>query len=120
MPAQRQHDISALCQLSEAIAYIVPDNFLGFNYPAMAEKVQANNSCLQHIIVAGNSDIFTPLASLNAKPLSFSPPNATDTALLLLSGGTTGTPKLIPRTHTDYIYNAKASAQLCQFDQNTV
>lgn len=120
MPAQRQHDISTLCQLSEAIAYIVPDKFLGFDYPAMAEKVQADNSCLQHIIVAGDSDTFTPLAKLKAKPLSFSPPNATDTALLLLSGGTTGTPKLIPRTHTDYIYNAKASAQLCQFDQHTV
>ena len=35
-------------------------------------------------------------------------------ALLLVSGGTTGTPKLIPRTHDDYVYNATASARLCE------
>jgi 2,3-dihydroxybenzoate-AMP ligase len=40
-------------------------------------------------------------------------------ALLLLSGGTTGAPKLIPRTHDDYLYNATASAELCGFDAST-
>ena len=30
-----------------------------------------------------------------------------DIALFLLSGGTTGIPKLIPRTHGDYLYNAR-------------
>ena len=42
---------------------------------------------------------------------------AADTALpavLLVSGGTTGAPKLIPRTHDDYVYNATASAELCR------
>ncbi|MCP3426784.1 AMP-binding protein, partial [Rothia sp. AR01] len=36
-----------------------------------------------------------------------------DLALLTLSGGTTGAPKLIPRTHADYGYNALASARAC-------
>jgi 2,3-dihydroxybenzoate-AMP ligase len=30
-----------------------------------------------------------------------------------LSGGTTGIPKLIPRTHNDYAYNSKAAARVC-------
>jgi 2,3-dihydroxybenzoate-AMP ligase len=30
-----------------------------------------------------------------------------DPALFLLSGGTTGIPKLIPRTHNDYLYNSQ-------------
>ena len=34
-----------------------------------------------------------------------------NTALLLLSGGTTGIPKLIPRRHCDYIYVAKQCTQ---------
>ena len=34
-----------------------------------------------------------------------------DVAVFLLSGGTTGLPKLIPRTHDDYVYNARASAR---------
>ena len=28
-------------------------------------------------------------------------------------GGTTGLPKLIPRTHDDYVYNVRASAKVC-------
>jgi 2,3-dihydroxybenzoate-AMP ligase len=45
---------------------------------------------------------------------------AEDLALLLLSGGTTGTPKLIPRTHADYGYNARASAGACGVGEDAV
>jgi mycobactin salicyl-AMP ligase len=38
----------------------------------------------------------------------------------LVSGGTTGTPKLIPRTHNDYVYNAMASAELCKLTAGDV
>ncbi|WP_372451372.1 (2,3-dihydroxybenzoyl)adenylate synthase [Mycolicibacter acidiphilus] len=41
-------------------------------------------------------------------------------ALLLASGGTTGLPKLIPRTHDDYVYNATASARLCRLTGDDV
>src|SRR5258705_1326079 len=33
-----------------------------------------------------------------------------DPAVFQLSGGTTGIPKLIPRSHNDYIYNSKMAA----------
>ena len=41
-------------------------------------------------------------------------------ALLLVSGGTTGTPKLIPRTHDDYVFNATASAEVCRLRADDV
>jgi salicylate---CoA ligase len=47
-------------------------------------------------------------------------PDPRDVAVFLLSGGTTGLPKLIARTHNDYAYNARASAQLCQLVEHTV
>lgn len=34
-------------------------------------------------------------------------------AFFQLSGGSTGTPKLIPRTHNDYYYSLRRSAELC-------
>ena len=40
-------------------------------------------------------------------------PDPGSPAVLLVSGGTTGLPKLIPRTHDDYVYNATASAEVC-------
>ena len=48
------------------------------------------------------------------------PPHPADVAVFLLSDGTTGLPKLIARTHNDYAYNARASAQLCGLDEGTV
>lgn len=37
----------------------------------------------------------------------------TDPCVFQLSGGTTGIPKLIPRTHNDYAYNSKTAAPVC-------
>lgn len=45
---------------------------------------------------------------------------AEDIAFFLLSGGTTGPPKLIPRRHHDYVYNIRISAELCALDDRTV
>ncbi|EFV14749.1 (2,3-dihydroxybenzoyl)adenylate synthase [Segniliparus rugosus] len=41
-------------------------------------------------------------------------------ALLLVSGGTTGLPKLIPRTHRDYLYNLSAAARVCELSESDV
>lgn len=43
-----------------------------------------------------------------------------DLALLLLSGGTTGIPKLIPRTHGDYLYNVKRITERLKLTQESV
>ncbi|TWH75954.1 2,3-dihydroxybenzoate-AMP ligase [Azomonas agilis] len=47
-------------------------------------------------------------------------PSAPDeVAFFQLSGGSTGTPKLIPRTHNDYDYSVRASADICQLTAET-
>jgi salicylate---CoA ligase len=43
-----------------------------------------------------------------------------DVAVFLLSGGTTGLPKLIARTHDDYAYNARRSAEIACLDADSV
>lgn len=40
--------------------------------------------------------------------------------MFLLSGGTTGIPKLIPRTHNDYLYNSKIAAAVCEIGEGDV
>lgn len=42
-----------------------------------------------------------------------SPSAPDEVAFFQLSGGSTGTPKLIPRTHNDYDYSVRASAEIC-------
>ncbi|WP_279024377.1 (2,3-dihydroxybenzoyl)adenylate synthase [Gibbsiella quercinecans] len=47
-------------------------------------------------------------------------PSAADqVAFFQLSGGSTGTPKLIPRTHNDYYYSIRRSVEVCGFDAQT-
>ncbi|NUT85011.1 salicylate synthase [Pseudomonas corrugata] len=121
MPAHREREVQALCELAEPSAYIVAERFLGFDYRPMAEQQMARCPSLHHLIIAGDAGSRgVPLASLQGAVREPVPVDPHSTALLLLSGGTTGTPKLIPRTHADYAYNAMASAQLCGFDQDAV
>lgn len=47
-------------------------------------------------------------------------PGPADVALFQLSGGSTGLPKLIPRTHDDYAYSVRASAEICGLGPRTV
>ncbi|GAB2935252.1 (2,3-dihydroxybenzoyl)adenylate synthase [Hafnia psychrotolerans] len=47
------------------------------------------------------------------------PTPANEVAFFQLSGGSTGTPKLIPRTHNDYYYSIRRSVEICRFDAHT-
>ncbi len=47
-------------------------------------------------------------------------PDAGEVAFLQLSGGSTGVPKLIPRTHDDYLYSVRESAAICGLDTDSV
>ncbi|WP_435298923.1 (2,3-dihydroxybenzoyl)adenylate synthase [Timonella sp. A28] len=48
------------------------------------------------------------------------PGGAEEVAFLQLSGGTTGIPKLIPKTHRDYVYSFMRSAEICRVTHTTV
>ncbi|KZN33825.1 salicylate synthase [Pseudoalteromonas luteoviolacea] len=123
MPAQRESDIAALCELSNPVAYIVPNSYLGHDYIAMAERIVSASASIEHVLVSGDmptGSSFTELSQLDSStPLQTPSIDPSSTALMLLSGGTTGTPKLIPRSHNDYYFNAKASAELCQLGEKT-
>ena len=60
------------------------------------------------------------MSASSAEELRQARPDPADVALFLLSGGTTGLPKLIPRTHDDYAYNSRASGELCDIGPDTV
>lgn len=47
------------------------------------------------------------------------PTPADEVAFFQLSGGSTGTPKLIPRTHNDYYYSIRRSNEICGITADT-
>ncbi|QJW54412.1 Enterobactin synthase component E [Serratia plymuthica] len=55
----------------------------------------------------------------DAEDFIATPTPADQVAFFQLSGGSTGTPKLIPRTHNDYYYSIRRSVEICHFDAHT-
>ncbi|WP_328995839.1 AMP-binding protein [Kribbella sp. NBC_01245] len=115
LPAHREHEIAYLCSSTGAVAYAIPDVVVGFDYRSLARSVEVGL-----VLVEGEAEEFVSLASVDAPPVELPPVDPSSVALYLLSGGTTGTPKLIPRTHDDYCYNARASAEVCEVGADTV
>lgn len=123
LPSHRRAEISYLCGHAGAVAYITADGYQGFDYRAMAKEVSADVPELEHIIVAGDAGGFTALSDLEAAEPAAAPgwpaPRPDQVAFFLLSGGTTGMPKLIPRTHDDYAYQLRATAAGLRVDSRS-
>lgn len=120
LPAHRRAEIEHLTRLSGAVAYLIADRLGDFDYRVLATEVAAAVPTLKHVLVLGDPGEFIDLNSVSAEGDSLPEVDASDIALMLVSGGTTGLPKLIARTHDDYTYNAKASAEVCQLGPSDV
>ncbi|MGH3922393.1 MAG: AMP-binding protein, partial [Pseudonocardiaceae bacterium] len=120
LPAHRRTEIEHLAALSQAVGYVIADLHGGFDYRELAAELTAAVPSVQHVLVAGDPGRFTALDSVQADPVPQPPVDPAGVAVLLISGGTTGKPKLIPRTHDDYAYNARASAQVCYLSAEDV
>jgi 2,3-dihydroxybenzoate-AMP ligase len=119
LPGHRTTETAHVCRVAEAVALFTPDVFEGFDYRELAREVQAQVPTLRHVVVVGEPEEFTAFSELRGEPRPLPTVDAGDVAVLLLSGGTTGLPKLIPRTHNDLRYHAGTSARLAQFDEST-
>jgi mycobactin salicyl-AMP ligase len=123
LPGHRAAELGHFAALSEAKALLIPDTASGFDYRPMAKALSQEHRGLRHVIVDGDPGPFVPWSQVCAHPNRDAGPSEADPgspALLLVSGGTTGTPKLIPRTHDDYVYNATASAEVCRLTGDDV
>lgn len=115
LPGHRAAELGHFAAVSAATGLLIADTAAGFDYRTMALGLIEGHPTLRHVIVDGDPGPFTSWAQLCEQAPG--PPSSADPgspALLLVSGGTTGTPKLIPRTHDDYVFNATASAELCR------
>jgi mycobactin salicyl-AMP ligase len=122
LTGHRAAELGHFAAVSEATALLIPDSASGFDYRPMAEDLSRTHSGLRHIIVNGDPGPFVTWSQICASDAEKPEhqPDPESPALLLVSGGTTGTPKLIPRTHNDYVYNATASAELCRLTADDV
>jgi 2,3-dihydroxybenzoate-AMP ligase len=131
LPAHRQAEIGYLARFTEAVAWLIPSELRGFDYVAMAESLRPSLPSLRHVLVVGErcGDDMTPLQRLLDDPieqrvaasaLDAWRPAPSDVAVFQLSGGTTGPPKVIPRTHDDYLYNSLVFAAATDLERDGV
>lgn len=120
LPAHRQVEIGSFFTHTEAVAYIIVDRDRGFDYRELARGIRAQTKSLQHVVVVGQPQEFIALDELYREPQDLLEPSASDIAFFQLSGGSTGVPKLIPRTHDDYLYSVRASAEICALNADSV
>lgn len=89
---------------------------------SFTDALRAAQPSLRQVILRNNSQPENSLEALMADAAGdFQPtPTAADeVAFFQLSGGSTGTPKLIPRTHNDYYYSIRASDEICAVTADT-
>jgi 2,3-dihydroxybenzoate-AMP ligase len=135
LPAHRRTELAYLARHSEATAIAVPDLRRDFDHQKLAHEladdVRSATDWSWHVLVAGDEvapgsidlralcgpgdDPRADRARLDAAPVA-----SRDVAVFLLSGGTTGLPKLIARTHDDYAYNARRSAEVAAVGSDAV
>src|SRR5467141_281164 len=114
-------EVSQFAKLSGAAACVTPDRHGDFDFTQMVGRVRKETPSVKLGIVLGEApDGFLSLAELMSKQSERSPEylrglkiDPTDPAIFQLSGGTTGVPKLIPRTHNDYAYNSRIAVKVC-------
>ncbi|MFJ4106932.1 (2,3-dihydroxybenzoyl)adenylate synthase [Oerskovia enterophila] len=133
LPAHRRTEVEYFAAHTGAVALVSAGVEQGFDHAALAREVGAAVGSVRHVVVAGGSPAAQDLsghdergdvavhslddvrrADLAAAHGPFEDAaHPSDVVLLQLSGGTTGTPKLIPRTHADYLYSVRESARIC-------
>jgi 2,3-dihydroxybenzoate-AMP ligase len=115
LPRHRQVEINHFCELTKAKAWILPERYRSTDYSQLIDDVMGSNPSLKQVItVRAKESRFTRLEDLiGTEKSSHGQKGATlhfalagDLAFVIATGGTTGLPKAVPRTHNDALCEA--------------
>ena len=114
-------EVSQFARLSGAAACVTPDRHGDFDFREMVRRVRSETPSVRLGIVLGEApagllslaDLISREPRKRTEDLRALKIDPTGPAIFQLSGGTTGVPKLIPRTHNDYVYNSRIAAEVC-------
>ncbi|MFE6844849.1 (2,3-dihydroxybenzoyl)adenylate synthase [Streptomyces sp. NPDC057686] len=133
--SHRASGLPDLVRVTQAVGYVAPSTYRGFDHTAMAADIAARWPFLRRVFTLdapGESSPYgglttdpsgcqySPLGSIDAAPEPALAQSADQVAFFLLSGGSAAAPRLVPRTHDDYAYQARAAAELVSLNENDV
>jgi 2,3-dihydroxybenzoate-AMP ligase len=138
LAAHRGHEIGAISRKTGAVAHLVETGTGHFDLAAFAREQRAGHPTLRYVLTLGpaapgdsapsgpdearvedlieRADAAVARKAVDAIQAGIGPD---EVAVCQLSGGTTGVPKIIPRLHAEYWYNARAYAAASGWDETT-
>ena len=134
LPSHRYRELRQFVALSGAVAAAAPARGKDANFDELHRRVRADNPHLRLSILQGGypepAEGYISLEELHERrPGRHTAADLEriagqidpdDPAVFQLSGGTTGVPKLIPRTHNDYAFNSRAAVSVCDVHERDV
>ena len=120
IPRHGYQEISLFVRLTEAVGWILPARDGKFDFTPLIDQVRSACESLKYIIMPEDDEDLPPkTVSMNnlindVKLEDYDPnyldqfrPDPNDVAVLVPTGGTTGLPKMVPRTHNSLIITNK-------------
>lgn len=129
LAAHREYEIGAISRKVGAVAHLVDATPGKFDFIDFARRVGNGHPTMRHLLTIGDENAETGLEYHAART---DPARARerveeiqrtidpdDVVAFQLSGGTTGVPKVIPRLHAEYWYNARVWAEANDWREDT-
>ncbi|MCL3816931.1 (2,3-dihydroxybenzoyl)adenylate synthase [Aeromicrobium wangtongii] len=132
LPSHRFGEVEQFVRLSGAVAMASPPAARDVDFSTIFRRVQAAEPGLRwHLVEGDGSEVpgavgietlltrepVTTVADVLALRDGL---DAENPAVFQLSGGTTGIPKLIPRSHNDYAFNSHLAVSVCDVREGDV
>ena len=128
LATHRYSEVSQFVRIARSTACFYPETQGDFRFGPMIRRVADESPALRFRIVLGTAgpgehslqalierEPTRPRSALDAIVL-----DPSDPAIYQLSGGTTGVPKLIPRSHNDYAFNSRLASPVCGVSADSV
>jgi 2,3-dihydroxybenzoate-AMP ligase/mycobactin salicyl-AMP ligase len=120
IPRHGYREIAHFFKVMEPVGWILPLRDRNEDFLSLIKSVHSEARSLRHLILLNNGEA-VPQGTLTLEgliadtaPNGYPPdhlsqfrPDPNDVALILLTGGTTGMPKGVPRTHNSYLTNIR-------------
>ena len=127
----REYEINHLFQLTGATSWIIPYRYKKINYLPIITNVLKDNPQVEHVILVRGKDheAFLSMEKLiedveltedNLHKLADRRPDPMQVAHMGPTGGTTGLPKVAPRTHNDLLCNVEYAARAWELTNNDI
>jgi len=118
----REYELNHLCRLTGASSWVLPEKYRGVDYLHIIKSVLKENPQTKHVILARAEKVESCLSlekliedveitEEGLQQLSLRRPDPMEVAHMGPTGGTTGLPKVVPRTHNDYLCRVEYAAR---------